>query len=79
MRYIKLPNKKYEWHKWFAWHPVRFGMYHKMDSGEEIYHKGNLMGWLEIVHRKMRTYPPDGFEYIYAPIYKGLEEGKNNL
>ena len=48
-------TNRINWHKWFAWYPVRLGDWF---SSEE-------MAWLEIVERKRGQY-----DYSYRKIIK---------
>jgi hypothetical protein len=50
---LKISVPLYEWHKWYAWHPVFID---------------NMIVWLEPVERKI-IYGPLVFENMYGTTY----------
>jgi hypothetical protein len=54
-------DKLTNWHKWYAWYPVRIGSHN--------------CRWLEYVERKL-TYVECGWDYYTNREYRTLEDGE---
>lgn len=57
---VKRLTKKYEWHRWFAWYPIRL-----RGNNDTIY-----TVWLEYVQRKRELCGEDDDQgYIYKDLW----------